>query len=448
MRKLLLISVVAIAGYGQLITNPQFPPASGGGVGGATNLVNANAVTCVASAGVITECAAAPNTMTGTLTISHTGAQGATAVIIKRSDNVTANGALRAQGSGGAFSWGIAAAFNISSTRFEIINGTTTYLANLSNGLFSQFGGSGASAPCMKQSSTTNAFRLCDDSADSPITASTANFSGAVSLGSGVTGTVATLGSGANADTTISVASARATFGYDGVGAYFKGGSGKALSLTGNANGLPALVLARDSALVGVGGSISDTSTMAGATVIFGSSLTSFGGTSASFPALKRSSTTLAVRLADDSADAPISASTANFSDTVTLANNKLYTWNGRSYMESGADGRWTAHPNAGSSGLSMQLKLPAIAAGFGSGAAIIATSTDSNGQITLGTTSGTSGTINFAQTWAVSPFCMAEMVDSTTPIAIGATASTTVLTLAGVFVDGKKITWHCFSGT
>jgi len=39
-----------------------------------------------------------------------------------------------------------------------------------------------------------------------------------------------------------------------------------------------------------------------------------FGGTTSSFPALKRSSTTIAVRLADDSADAPLTASTLSAS--------------------------------------------------------------------------------------------------------------------------------------
>lgn len=56
----------------------------------------------------------------------------------------------------------------------------------------------------------------------------------------------------------------------------------------------------------------------AGAVLIFGgqgaggtwNSLLQLGGTTSSFPALKRSSTTIAFRLADDSADAPISAST------------------------------------------------------------------------------------------------------------------------------------------
>jgi hypothetical protein len=40
--------------------------------------------------------------------------------------------------------------------------------------------------------------------------------------------------------------------------------------------------------------------------------LISFGGNTASFPALKRTTTTLGVRLADDSADAPLTASTIN----------------------------------------------------------------------------------------------------------------------------------------
>lgn len=59
-----------------------------------------------------------------------------------------------------------------------------------------------------------------------------------------------------------------------------------------------------------------------------------FGGTTSSFPALKRSGTTLAVRLADDSADAPITASTALLSGTgstsvtsvgIGTANNGFY---------------------------------------------------------------------------------------------------------------------------
>jgi hypothetical protein len=46
-----------------------------------------------------------------------------------------------------------------------------------------------------------------------------------------------------------------------------------------------------------------------------------FGGTTSSFPSLKRSTTTIAVRLADDSGDAGISASTGAFSGAVSLGN-------------------------------------------------------------------------------------------------------------------------------
>ena len=52
-----------------------------------------------------------------------------------------------------------------------------------------------------------------------------------------------------------------------------------------------------------------------------------FGGTTSSFPALKRSSTTLAVRLADDSADAPATASTLQTKTILTVAT--LATCNG-----------------------------------------------------------------------------------------------------------------------
>lgn len=51
-----------------------------------------------------------------------------------------------------------------------------------------------------------------------------------------------------------------------------------------------------------------------------------FGGTTSSFPALKRSSTTLAVRLADDSADAPISASTLTLTGMTVDASGNVFS--------------------------------------------------------------------------------------------------------------------------
>ncbi len=47
-----------------------------------------------------------------------------------------------------------------------------------------------------------------------------------------------------------------------------------------------------------------------------------FGGTTSSFPALKRSSTTLAVRLADDSADAPLTCGTLDASGQIMSSSN------------------------------------------------------------------------------------------------------------------------------
>lgn len=56
--------------------------------------------------------------------------------------------------------------------------------------------------------------------------------------------------------------------------------------------------------------------------------LLQFGGTTASFPALKRSTTGLLVRLADDSANAPLTASTATFSGLTNTATTSAVCYN------------------------------------------------------------------------------------------------------------------------
>lgn len=74
------------------------------------------------------------------------------------------------------------------------------------------------------------------------------------------------------------------------------------------------------------------------------SGLLSMGGSTSSFPALKRSGTTISHRLADDSADAPITAAAGTFSGVVTGTNfiagtSSAYTWSTRSALTSSADG-------------------------------------------------------------------------------------------------------------
>ncbi len=88
---------------------------------------------------------------------------------------------------------------------------------------------------------------------------------------------------------------------------------------------------------------------------ITGFGLLQFGGTTSSFPAWKRSTTTLAARLADDSADAAITAAKFNLvtittpaaGATLTIANNKTLTANS-SLTLAGTDGKTLTVSNSG----------------------------------------------------------------------------------------------------
>ncbi len=92
-----------------------------------------------------------------------------------------------------------------------------------------------------------------------------------------------------------------------------------------------------------------------------------FGGTSSSFPSIKRSSAALAFRLADDSADAGITAGTATFTGTVlvnaslTMGASNIIFWNGRSVLDSSADGRFGMTNNAQTSGVTFNLNTNAV---------------------------------------------------------------------------------------
>lgn len=98
------------------------------------------------------------------------------------------------------------------------------------------------------------------------------------------------------------------------------------------------------------------------------------GGTSSSFPSIKRSSTTVAFRLADDSADAPISASSATLSDTLALASGKGVAWNSDSgIFRVGASGNLCT-----TAGSAPSASTGSISGGF------------ATGQITLGSALGT----------------------------------------------------------
>lgn len=74
-----------------------------------------------------------------------------------------------------------------------------------------------------------------------------------------------------------------------------------------------------------------------------------FGGTTSSFPAIKRSGTTLAIRAADESGDAPLTASTITaLGGNVTCGNGDAHRWSSRCQMFSPADGTIRLINNAG----------------------------------------------------------------------------------------------------
>lgn len=140
-----------------------------------------------------------------------------------------------------------------------------------------QFGGTTASFPSLQRSTTQIICRLADDSSNASFsaltlttTSNTANTSGIVS-GSSV--------QSANSS----------TFG-------FRWGSTGSRLYTGGTDGVIVL----------------------GNAAATGFTQLMFGGSTASFPSLKRTTTTLAARLADDSADSPFTAAAGTFSGLLT----------------------------------------------------------------------------------------------------------------------------------
>lgn len=132
--------------------------------------------------------------------------------------------------------------------------------------------------------------------------------------------------------------------------------------------------------------------------------LVSFGGSTSSFPALKRSSAVLGVRLADDSADASFTAKAASFSGDLTFTG--------------------TAPTPTGTGS-------PVMTTG----------STDSAGQVTSGT-AATSVIITFASAKTNAPFC--TVTAETQLVAFAYTVSTTAITITQTATSGELIDYHC----
>jgi hypothetical protein len=176
-----------------------------------------------------------------------------------------------------------------------------------------QIGGTSSSFPAIKRNSTALNFRLADDSADAPITAGAGTFSGVVTVPVGSYTAPGLIGSGTN-----------------NAGLSFTANQVIVSALNGNSSS-PFLIRAAGSAAslqfqngtdgqgyfdYNTNSSFSFEIANTTALYIVPSGIKFLGATS-SYPYIKRNGTALNFRLADDSADAPITASTGTFSSYV-----------------------------------------------------------------------------------------------------------------------------------
>lgn len=211
-----------------------------------------------------------------------------------------------------------------------------------------QFGGTTASFPALKRSTTSLAVRLADDSADGGLTTGTLGVSGGVTNSTNgaasvsavtLTGTLFTGGTGTttvphfyiNQGTAPTTWNVNGTlFGLNAPSGFtagnfvdFRANGASASAFTVSASGSVTAATTVNAASYRVNG--------AGGPAIFGASTNginlvpsagnlflTLGGTSAVFPGLLRNGTAVNVRLADNSADAGLTASTLGISGAVT----------------------------------------------------------------------------------------------------------------------------------
>lgn len=124
-----------------------------------------------------------------------------------------------------------------------------------------------------------------------------------------------------------------------------------------------------------------------------------------------------------------------------------LYAGPNRTLYWGAVDGIATMSRASAGAGLGIQFQFtakPTIASGFGTGAAILNNSTDTAGEIDVGTTPGTTGVINFARTWdAAAPFAI--VMNKTTGAILTCVATTTSLTITApvAWANNDKLVWH-----
>lgn len=136
----------------------------------------------------------------------------------------------------------------------------------------------------------------------------------------------------------------------------------------------------------------------------------------------------------------------ASANGSLILTATGTFTFNGRSEISSPASGIHKFSASSGVAGVRIQLAgIPTVASGFGTSSAITSGSTDSFGEINVGTGGiATTGTINFQTTWANAPFCV--VIDRSSSLLQTYTISTTqlVITSGTPWTASDILVWHC----
>ncbi len=207
-----------------------------------------------------------------------------------------------------------------------------------------QFGGTTSSFPAIKRSGTGIEIRLADDSAYAPLTSSTILTSSLITSNGGY------LTAGGNAAITSTGSSVIASGSFasfnnqksfaptSGTGVFAGYEYNGTINQTGGANGIsrglyinPTLTAAADFRALEIS---------TGRTVLSGNELTSWGGITSSFPAIKRNSAALDFRLADDSGFASVNTrnivATQGFSMGNGLTNTSIGFGFGRNFTTGG----------------------------------------------------------------------------------------------------------------
>jgi hypothetical protein len=150
------------------------------------------------------------------------------------------------------------------------------------------------------------------------------------------------------------------------------------------------------------------------------------------------------------------------FGNMATGSDNLLIGYNGTNYCDTPASGTSSyvcienlVYGTSGSAGGKVGIEGPkpsivSNACGSTAQGTLATGSSDSSGEVTVGTTGVTSCAVSFANNWTNAPFCIiSEQTSLATVLGLGYTISTSALTVTATSgFSGTKFDYHCFAGS